>query len=298
MNAISQSFPIPLSFTAHQLAEHHRQQQKHPQKAKQAYLNTLAVFAVNQWLQCLGFETEMEKSDIYQPFVAQFMNTADLIVKRIGRLECRAILPDSEVCHIPLEAWDDRVGYIAIQLDPSLKCAEIIGFVTTPAEVIPLKQLQSPEELIEFLSHKLEPEVTLHQWLVGKIEPGWKTLEQLLNPEQLELTLSFRRQIEVRQGQQIDLGMHIDSRAIALVLSISTETETEMAISVQVHPINQSYLSPGINLMISDDSGTQLSVTAREADNFIQKEFVAAIGDCFNITISIDETSVTKNFIV
>jgi len=298
MNAIRRSFPIPLSFTAHQLAEQHRQQQKNPQKAKQSYLNTLAVFAVSQWLQCLGFETDIEKSDINHAFVTQFMDTADLMVKRIGKLECRVVLPDSNVCEIPIEAWTDRVSYIAVQLDPSLKYAEIVGFVPTPAAVIALEQLRSPEELIEFLSRKLEPEVTLHQWLFGQIEPEWKALKQLLNPEHLELTLSFREQIEVCHGQKIDLGMHLDNQAIALVLSVAAETETELGIAIQVHPTEQLYLPPGLTLTIADDSDTTLTVTAREADNFIQKEFVAEIGDWFSVTISLEDVSVTKNFTV
>ena len=40
------TFTVPLTQEAHQLAEKHRCQQHDPQKGKQVYLNTLAVYAV------------------------------------------------------------------------------------------------------------------------------------------------------------------------------------------------------------------------------------------------------------
>ena len=293
-----QIFTVPLSFKAHWMAEQRRQQQIHPQKAKQSYLNTLAVFAVNEWLNCLEFKTDWEASDCHNSLIMRFMDVADLMVNRIGKLECRPVLPGSDFCEIPLEAREDRIGYVAVQLDQSLKYAEILGFVSTPAEVIPLDQLRSPEELISYLSRQAKPGVTLHQWLEGFIEQGWQTTERLLYPEQLALTLHFRRQMEVSRGQRIDLGMDLGSQSVALVLTVSAETETQLDIGVQVHPIGQIYLSPGVELTVTDESGTCLEVLSREADNFIQKEFIAGIGDQFSVTVATGEVRVTKDFTV
>ena len=60
-------FTVPLSFEAHSIAQHFQRQQSPTQKAKQVYLNTLAVYAVDFYLRCLGFELNPEQSDSRNP---------------------------------------------------------------------------------------------------------------------------------------------------------------------------------------------------------------------------------------
>jgi hypothetical protein len=55
------NFTVSVLRPAHQLAEKFCQHQSNLQKAEQVYLNTLAVYAVNYHLQCLGFETDWER---------------------------------------------------------------------------------------------------------------------------------------------------------------------------------------------------------------------------------------------
>jgi hypothetical protein len=54
----SLTFTVPLSSSAHHLAEQFCRQQSNQKKAKQVYLNTLAVSAVNFYLRCMGVETD------------------------------------------------------------------------------------------------------------------------------------------------------------------------------------------------------------------------------------------------
>ena len=158
MNQLNEplTFTVPLSFTAHSLAEQFRCQQSNPQKAKQVYLNTLAVYAVDFYLQCLGVETEIERSDSCNALRLKFMNVADLWVKSIGRLECRPILPKAEVLAIPIEVREDRVGYVAVQFDQSLKQATLVGFTSMAVAELPLDQLRSLEEFPEYLNQLRE----------------------------------------------------------------------------------------------------------------------------------------------
>ena len=207
MNRIAEplTFQVLLSFEAHALAEQHRRQHTQPQKIKQVYLNTLARYAVDFYCRCMGLETELERSDSHHPFMQKFMDVADLNVKGLGKLECRPILPNTEVIEVPPEAWDNRIGYVAVQLNPSLKEAILLGFVPSVAHkngIIPLSELRSladfPAYLSEF-SQVPEPAspqlVNLHNWLEGIVEAGWQTIDELFATREVSLALGFRGRI-------------------------------------------------------------------------------------------------------
>jgi hypothetical protein len=60
-------FTVPLALEAHSRAEEFRRYQSNPGKAKQVYLNTLAVYAVHVYLQCRGFETDWREAIVGTP---------------------------------------------------------------------------------------------------------------------------------------------------------------------------------------------------------------------------------------
>jgi hypothetical protein len=212
------TFTVPLSFEAHSLAEQHRRQHTQPQKAKQVYLNTLAMYAVDSYCRCMGFETEWETSDSHSPLMQKFIDVADLNVKRlgklVGKLECRPVLPDAEVLEVPPEAWDDRIGYVAVQLNQSLKQAILLGFAPSVAHqqgIIPLGELRSLADFPAYLSQfsqvreefpalsqqrQLSPQlVNLHNWLEGIFEAGWQTIDELFIAREVSLAPEFRGRI-------------------------------------------------------------------------------------------------------
>lgn len=176
--AIPLTLTLPLPVRAHQLADRLRQQQPHASKGKQVYLNTLAVFAVNAYLQNLGFDTDFNHSDSQDPVLASLSDVADLVLPTIGRLECRVVLPEANTVHIPVSAWDDRVGYVAVQLTADLRQATLLGFLPqVAAEEIPLAQLRPLTELLDHLE-ALQP-VPLSQWFQQVITGAWKTVETI-----------------------------------------------------------------------------------------------------------------------
>jgi len=169
---------IPLGLTAHAKAEEFRQHHYHSDKAKQVYLNTLAVYAVEVYLKYREFETDWEHSDSYDPIMQGLMNVADLLVSNYGKLECRYVLPTAAVVEIPEEVWTERIGYVAVQLDSSLREAKLLGFVdSVTTKELPLNQLRSLEELPEYISqfHRLQPQptlVNLRKWKKNNINTG------------------------------------------------------------------------------------------------------------------------------
>ena len=199
---LSSNFTVSLSLSAHAKAEQFRKyHQDKPQKAKQVYLNTLAVYAVKFYLECLGFETEPEASLCENPVMQALMDVADLEVKNYGTLECRPVLPDASICSVPLEVQSERMGYVAVQFNSALTEAALLGFTeTVTSETVPIAQFKPLEELSPYLNQiQVEPPVeppipsiNLSQWFENIIEEGWQSIEALLGQDDQRLALGYR----------------------------------------------------------------------------------------------------------
>lgn len=146
-------FTVPLSSKQHHLAEQLCYRQNNREKAKQVYLNTLAVFAVDFYLRCMMIETDWEASLSWDLVTRTLIDVADLKVTRIGTLECRPVLPEQQVVQIPPEVRSDRIGYIAVRIDKSLKKAKLLGFSKTAPLTgeLHISELQSLEALLRHI---------------------------------------------------------------------------------------------------------------------------------------------------
>ena len=139
-------FTVYLGREAHQLAERFSPNQGDFEKAEQVYLNTLAVYAVNFYLQCLGFTTDFSASH-------SWLKVADLIVKDKGKLECRYLVPGSDLVEVPEEALSDRIGYVAVEINALMSEATLLGFTEKmPSQLFPLNQLRPLDDLPTYLN--------------------------------------------------------------------------------------------------------------------------------------------------
>lgn len=154
----SKTFPVLLSLEAHAIAQDSCRGLSNRRQAKQIYLNNLAVYAVEAYLHCMGLETDWKSSDSRNPLLFKFMDVADLDVKNLGKLECRLVLPEADILQIPPEVWKDRIGYVVVQLERSLREATLLGFTRTAAAEVPLHQLQSLDDLLVYLHQIQKPE--------------------------------------------------------------------------------------------------------------------------------------------
>lgn len=147
-------FPVPLGRSAYKQAEEFAKHQVKSWKAEQVYRNTLAVLAVNFWLRCImGIQADLSASDSWDVVAQTLLDVADIEIPNIGKLECRAVFASAEILQIPLEAQSDRIGYVAVWFNQSLREAGLLGFVkTAPTEEIPLSQLEPLDHLIGHLS--------------------------------------------------------------------------------------------------------------------------------------------------
>lgn len=154
------SFTIPLGTKAHELARKKAQDvcntDKDKNKVERVYLNSLAVYVVDFYLKFLGFETELEKSNSQDKLMLQFLTEADLLVKNIGRFECIPVEENTDNYEISPDVSFDRIGYIIVKLNASRREARILGFTKIHKPLVNLNQLQSVDDLIDYLTDKEE----------------------------------------------------------------------------------------------------------------------------------------------
>ncbi len=189
----TRSLPLPIDPQARQIARQFALQQPNSVKAKQVYLNTLAVLAARHYLRLMGIDTDLRASDCWNPVVRLGADVADLEVTGLGRLECRpvqieespgATVPEiaSTHCHIPPEVWEQRLGYLAVAIAADGKTATLLGFSATAGQgEIALADLEPLDALLVRLDALIQPaRANLSGWLRDRFDAGWQSAEALL----------------------------------------------------------------------------------------------------------------------
>ncbi len=304
------SFTIPLSIEAHEKANQRRQGISNNENGKKAYLNTLAVYAVNYYLDCMGFETNYSNADDSNQWMLSLIDLADLEVKNIGKIECRPVLPDAEYLEIPTEVRSDRVAYVAVQFNQSLKEATILGFTTQALAKVPLSQLQSVDNLLDYLTaNEQAAKVNIRQWLEGVITEDWLNVEEIFNPR--ELSFRFARNFSVTKCKTIDIGLRLNSESVILIVklnpknkditNVKNQNQGEIDIIVQVQPDTKKSvcLPPGLKLVVTDENSKQVdSVVSRQNDNWVEIQLSAELNEEFSVEIILGESKVTQDFLI
>lgn len=315
----SLTFTVPISLEAHSVAEKFCKKHGNPQKAKQVYLNILAVSAVKFYLHCMGVETNWSACASWNPVMQTLMDVADLEVIGLGKLECRPVLPDQKVVHIPPEVWSDRIGYVAVQFDSSLREATLLGFTKMALSgELDVSQLRSLEEFILLLSETEETQliasvqqpIHLSQWLTNIIDAVWQTVDLLLSPQQPELAFRFRSAehtlaqnqenstFPVQKGKILDLGQQSASGQVALVIGLMPVSQ-EINIFVKVCPVSgQKYLPEELELIVLDDLGKAVMQATARSTKSIQLNFSSEIGEHFQVKVTLGNIGFTEAFVV
>ena len=306
------SLSLPIPEIARQTAEVFAQEQPTPAKAEQVRLNTLAVWIVHEYLQLMGIPTNIAAGDSWNPVMRICADVADLEVIGIGRLECRPHRAQEQICFIPPEVWDDRIGYVVVCLDQSEQEGTILGFASevTNGELA-LTQLQSWDTLLVYL-HQLrsrtavaETLVNLSRWLEGVFETGWQTVNDLFAGSEGSLGFSFRTGHEdtqggatLRRGKLLDLGGEFGS--VILVVEVSQREEADTMVGLKLYPTgNRLYLPLNLQLEVLDQSGALfLEAISRSTDNYLQLQVHGAPGERFRVKVVGGNSSVTEEFVI
>ncbi len=303
----SLTFTVPLSGEAHQIAHRFRQQQLNAQCAKQVYLNTLSVYAVNFYLKCMDFYPDWQSSDSFNPMMQKFSDVADLNVRNIGKFECRPVLPNQQVLSVPLESWKNRRGFFAVQLNAALTEATILGFIKqVTTEETPLSQLQSLDFFLKYAS-QLENSVKLQQWLQNMFEAGWETVDTVLSSPKM----AFRSGNISPENSQVPatsetgveriklLNLERTGEQVGLLVRLEPRTESEMGIGVEIYPSSgQTYLPQDLQLMVLDQGGEAVMQAAARSTKNVQLQFSAESGEEFSVKVALGEVSIIETFLI
>ncbi len=187
IDAHQEYLPLPIDSAGFAFAKRFAAAQPHASQGERIYLNTLAVWVVNNYLQLLQIDTELEKGDSWNPVLHMCEDVADLAVKGLGKLECRPVritldnLPNS--CPVPLEAREARLGYVVVGIDEEAKRALLLGFSPTAEEgTLVINQLKPLDSLLRHLQSLGKSAVSLNQWLVNSFNSEWQDVEAILTP--------------------------------------------------------------------------------------------------------------------
>ncbi|NJN56009.1 MAG: DUF1822 family protein [Leptolyngbyaceae cyanobacterium SL_5_9] len=309
MTHLDPPFTVTLALTAHRQAERLRQQHTDPPKAKQVYLNALAIYAVSFYLNCLEFQTDSSNDNNHW-----LMDSASLKVQNCGTLECRPVLPNETEMHIPPEVWSDRIGYIAVQLDESLREASILGFISTAiAERVPLTELRSLHNLLDHLRQLQHPApVNLGEWLQNVADASWQAMgeffDPMLNPAQPAFGFRGDRAPSVyaeestapiiRRGKRLTLRTESDTIPVLLLMGLLPLSQQETEIWVQVESAEQTQLPSALKLLVLDETGTEVMYAQARSTESMQLQFTAEAGEQFGVQVILDNYSITETFIV
>jgi len=299
-------FTVPFTREIRQLAQKNSRLQNSPQKAEQAYLNYLAIYAVKFYLECMGIGTNWQKSHSYDPAIASLMNLADLEINGLGKIECRPVLADEDTVNFPPEFWSDRIGYVAVKLDQQLQQGTVLGFVpAVRSENLAINQLLPLEDFLEHLS-TFQPKsmINLAGWIDNIFEVGWQTVESLLEPQHAELAFNFRNKTTLTRGDNtIQRGKQINlERAgenVALCVGLKPMTKAEMDVWVEVYPTGgKEYLPQDLLLMVLDKDGEAVMQAQARTTKNIQLQFTGESGETFSVKVALGDVSITEAFLL
>lgn len=306
---------LPLTDRFHQKAQQFYQHHSEPKKAKQVYLNTLCIQTVRFYLTCLGIDTDLDRSESWNPILQVLSNAADLWVNDCGPLACHPVLPDQTDWALSENMRDDRAGYIFVQLDQALTEATLLGFIPQPsATSITADQLQPMDNFPTYLAQiaqqttaSVRQRTTLQQWLNQIIDQGWVSLDQIFADWQTQMpaysfrtSLARRELIEptakgVKQGKFLTLSQAIQ---VLFIVGISpAQDNLAFDITVELYPAGQqAYLPPSLQLMVMDEEQTPVLQAEGRQSEGLEFQFSAESGENFTVQISLNQSTLTELF--
>ncbi|MEA5598409.1 DUF1822 family protein [Rivularia sp. UHCC 0363] len=151
---------------------------------------------------------------------------------------------------------------------------------------------------------QLSPSVNLSAWLQGIYETSWQAIENF-NSNSNSLAFNFRSSgslnaAKIKRAKVIDLGVEAQSRKFLLLVTLISSPNQEVGIRVQLHPLEDEYLTGNIILVLLSELDEIIQeVRAKVQDNYIQlKLFEGEVGECFYIQVILDNYQITEKFLI
>lgn len=292
------TFTVPLSGADFKLAQKFSCEQKDADKSKQVFLNTLAVLAVNFYCQCLKVETNLEESTIGHYNRRILMDSADLKIDVLGKLECRPVLPNENICYVPSEVWSDRVGYVVVEIDEEAKKAILFGFVEQiETNELPLAQLPDIDNLVDLLL--LAKNKQFFERIFAKNYWNEDESAEILKDKQKKLvrrdspalpTIDKSITSPLYRAKYITLIR----RTFILLVRITPTKEGKFQLLVEVE--SSKKIPSDLNLKLLSLSDQTLKANPTKGDHYISLKYTLQLGESFQIQVKRGEEIHTEQF--
>lgn len=293
------TFTVPLSGADFKLAQKFSCEQKDADKSKQVFLNTLAVLAVNFYCQCLKVETNLEESTIGHYNRRILMDSADLKIDVLGKLECRPVLPNENICYVPSEVWSDRVGYVVVEIDEEAKKAILFGFVEQiETNELPLAQLPDIDNLLDLLllakNKQFLERIFAKNWNEDESAKILKDKQEsfvcLDNPALPTIDKSITSPLY--KAKYITLKR----RTFILFVRITPTKEGKFQLLVEVESDRGEKIPSDLNLKLLSLSDQTLNASQTKRGNYISLNYNLQLGESFQIQVKRADESHTEQF--
>lgn len=310
---------INLSLAAKRQASEFCRYQSQTDKAKQVYLNTLAIWTVNLYLNTQGWATDLTNSQSWNPVYQTLLDISDLEIPNYGKLECRFVLPNSRYLEVPLEARKSRIAIVAVGLNESLSQAKLLGFTPVFArERLPLKKLKPIDELTNYLNQQEQNDrsrqpISLSLWRQKHFSSDWQSLETLFT-DNLAFGVRSHQSLNTKSGTNLaadlsrvkvlEFNRQDRTQDIALIVELLKPRNDDLTIDIliKICPTNErQFLPVGLNSLIIDDTQKtimQARCRDREETEIIEFHFNGEPGETFSVEISWNNLTKVENFII
>ena len=311
------SFPITLDRTAYDWADKFAAGQTSIAKGRQVYLNTLAVWAVRQYLSYVGqLDLQLSHGDSWQVELQSIMNVADLVIPHFGKIECVPVLPNITEILLAPEVIDERVGYVMVQFSEDLSRVEILGFIPQQeSNLISINQLKSLDNLLDLIySNRIN---NLSEFLAGILGIDWEPIGNLIATaaptasavgefvmRNTLTSVSSNSGYDSIQGftasKMINLRAKLANISLLLLIGLNHESDGQIKVKIRLHSGDGgSGLPANIELILQAIDGELLSqVQYPKTMNFIQlQSFKLPPGTKFKIQVGLGDDRLTESFI-
>lgn len=303
MPLMEKNLTIPLSPTAHQFADRRARWQNSPLQAKTTYLNSLAVYSVQFYLQLLEIPTATPLSQT--PLEAAFSESSHLeIPQQDGFLDCRPVLPGETHLWLPPESRRECWAYLAVRLNEALTEATLLGWIENPShDSIPLHYLHPLESLLDRLPDLATPHpptrTSLGHWLQGEVDRLWEPLSTLFAGQP---ALGWRSPTTT-PAKQARYGKWVEFKPqgveVALVVEVMPGTGNDFDIKLELYPaLSQDTLPQNLTLEVLDADGLPVMETKARGSSDLQMSFNVEPGEQFAVKLILDDISTTEYFVL
>ncbi|GET37029.1 DUF1822 family protein [Microseira wollei] len=182
---------------------------------------------------------------------------------------------------------------------PAFRAKQVKGIELDSPEKIKraVKQFRNSQSDVNFPADIEDREALVHLLQYTRDETvRWKAAEYLWAIDPNYTYPAIRR--------VMDLGVQLMGNPIALMIAVLRKVDGRIAVLLRAYPMeNQTKLPPDLRLIALDENGAPIprleAVARREPlDDYIALYFTADVGDRFSVRLTLEDTSITEQFVV